>query len=105
MTAPSQPDRAIGVIGLGRMGSALANRILDAGFPLTIYNRSKGKATSLLAKGATWAETPRMAAAASDIVITSLMDDHSVEQVASGPDGVLLGLRKNAIHLFTTTIP
>jgi len=102
--APNQPDRVIGVIGLGRMGSALANRILDAGFSLTIHNRSKGKATSLLAKGATWAETPRVVAAASDIVITCLMDDHSVEQVVSGPDGVLLGLRKNAIHLCATTI-
>ena len=60
----------IGWIGTGVMGSSMAGHLLAAGWPLTVYSRTKAKADALLAKGAQWAESPRAVAAASDIVFS-----------------------------------
>ena len=48
----------IGVVGIGRMGQVMAGRLLAAGFPLVVHNRTRVKAEGLLAQGAGWAETP-----------------------------------------------
>ena len=48
----------IGFAGLGRMGQAMAGRLLAGGFPLAVHNRTRAKADELLAQGATWADTP-----------------------------------------------
>ena len=53
----------IGFAGLGRMGQAMAGRLLAAGFPLAVHNRTRAKADELLAHGATWADTPAELAA------------------------------------------
>jgi 3-hydroxyisobutyrate dehydrogenase-like beta-hydroxyacid dehydrogenase len=81
----------IGVIGLGRMGQAMAGRLLAAGFPLVVHNRTPGKANDLLARGAVWADSPAAVAARADIVLTILTDDAAVEQVFLGPSGLLAG--------------
>jgi 3-hydroxyisobutyrate dehydrogenase-like beta-hydroxyacid dehydrogenase len=97
-------DLRVAVIGLGRMGGLIARRVLAAGMPLTVQNRSVDKAAPLLEQGALWAPTPREAAAAADVVITSLMDDASIHDAAHGADGIMRGLKQGGIHLCATTI-
>ena len=79
----------IGFAGLGRMGQAMAGRLLDAGFPLTVYNRTGSKADDLVQRGAARAATPAELAARSDIIMTILTDDRAVLDVFSGKQGLL----------------
>jgi 3-hydroxyisobutyrate dehydrogenase len=81
----------IGFVGLGRMGQAMAVRLLAGGFPLVVHNRTRAKADELLAQGAAWADTPAALAAQADIILTILTDDRAVEQVYSGEAGLLAG--------------
>jgi len=81
----------IGFIGLGLMGSRMASRLLDAGYPLTVYNRTREKAQPLARRGAQVAGTPMEAARAADVVMLSVTDDSALEEVMRGPDGVLAG--------------
>jgi 3-hydroxyisobutyrate dehydrogenase-like beta-hydroxyacid dehydrogenase len=81
----------IGFAGLGRMGQAMAGRLLAAGFPLAVYNRTRAKAEDLLARGAAWAGTPAALADGADIILTILTDDRAVEHVYSGEQGLLSG--------------
>lgn len=91
-------------LGLGRMGFFMAERLLKRGIDLTVFNRTKEKASPLLEKGATWAPTPREGAAGCDVIATMLSDDRSLEAVVSGPDGFLESLPAGAIHLSFSTI-
>jgi 3-hydroxyisobutyrate dehydrogenase-like beta-hydroxyacid dehydrogenase len=86
------------------MGSGIARNIQNAGFGLTVYNRTTEKMKPLVEAGATAASTPREAAAAADIVVTNLMDDASVLGAVSGDNGILAGMRPGTIHIGTTTI-
>ena len=79
----------VGFIGLGRMGAGMAGRLLDAGHEVSVHNRSRGKASVLLARGASWADSPRVAAGDADAVITMVADDEASREVWQGPDGVL----------------
>jgi 3-hydroxyisobutyrate dehydrogenase len=81
----------IGFAGLGRMGQAMVGRLLAAGFPVAVYNRTRSKAEDLLSRGAAWAETPAALAERSDIVLTILTDDRAVEEVYGGERGLLAG--------------
>jgi 3-hydroxyisobutyrate dehydrogenase-like beta-hydroxyacid dehydrogenase len=87
----------IGFIGIGLMGSHMARHFLHAGYPLTVWNRSKEKAADLLAAGAAWASSPREVAHTSDVVITMVTDSNASEQVICGSDGALEGSRKDTI--------
>ncbi|MBT8334614.1 MAG: NAD(P)-dependent oxidoreductase [Desulfobacterales bacterium] len=89
--------KRIGFIGIGLMGRHMARHILEAGHPLTIWNRSEEKAQELLASGATWADSPKMVACSSDVVITMVTDSNASEQVSCGTDGVLEGTREGSI--------
>lgn len=93
----------IGWIGTGIMGGAMCGRLLHAGFALTVSNRSRGRAESLLARGASWAESPADVAAASDVVFTCVGYPADVRHVVLGPTGVLSGLRPGAIFVDMTT--
>jgi 3-hydroxyisobutyrate dehydrogenase-like beta-hydroxyacid dehydrogenase len=95
---------SVACVGLGRMGSGIARNIQNAGFQLTVYNRTTEKMKPLVEAGATAASTPREAAAFADIVVTNLMDDASVLGAVSGEHGILAGMRPDAIHIGTTTI-
>lgn len=81
----------VGICGLGRMGAAMAARLMDEGLNLTLWNRSKDKAGPLLERGARWAETPAAVAQRVDLVITMLIDDRAVRAVYEGPQGLLSG--------------
>ncbi len=81
----------VGFIGLGLMGAPMARRLRDAGFPLTVWNRTEAKAAPLLDAGAVWAESPAALTDAVDFVFLCLMDAASVEAVVFGPRGVAEG--------------
>ena len=72
----------MGLVGLGNMGTAIAERLLDAGFPLVVNNRTPAKAEALGALGAEVATTPEKLAEQVDVVLTSLANDAAFEDVA-----------------------
>jgi 3-hydroxyisobutyrate dehydrogenase-like beta-hydroxyacid dehydrogenase len=94
----------VAIIGLGRMGSGMAKSIQQAGYPIIVWNRSSAKTEPFAAAGARVAATPAQAAAAADIVLSSLLDDASVIDRMTADDGILAGLSQAAVHLSTTTI-
>jgi 3-hydroxyisobutyrate dehydrogenase len=94
----------IGFIGLGIMGSGMAMNVLRAGFPLTVWNRTRQKTASLAAAGAAVANTPAELAAASDIVVICISDTADVEAVILGPQGVLEGARPGSLVIDMSTI-
>jgi len=93
----------IGWIGTGVMGSSMCSHLIDAGFSATVFNRTEGKADPLLAKGATWATSPRAVAQASDVVFTMVGFPDDVRQVILGGDGVLAGSRAGCVVVDMTT--
>jgi 3-hydroxyisobutyrate dehydrogenase-like beta-hydroxyacid dehydrogenase len=93
----------IGFIGLGRMGSAMAGNLLQAGHDVAVYNRTRAKSQALVALGAKVAASPSEACRG-EAVFTMLADDGAVESVVFGEGGVLASLSKNAIHVSSSTI-
>jgi 3-hydroxyisobutyrate dehydrogenase len=81
----------ITLLGTGRMGCAMAERLLDQGHTLTVWNRTAGKAQKLLARGAIWSDTPANAIVNSDVVLSVLTDANAIAQTYSGENGVLSG--------------
>ena len=73
----------MGLIGLGNMGTAFAERLLDAGYPLVVSNRTPGKTEALAARGAGVAPSPARLAEKVDVILTSLADDEAFESVAA----------------------
>ena len=94
----------VGFAGLGRMGAAMARRVLDAGFPLTVWNRSAAKADELVAAGARRAPTPREVAGAADVVVTMVADADALDAILEGEDGLLAGLRRDVVVVDMSTI-
>jgi 3-hydroxyisobutyrate dehydrogenase-like beta-hydroxyacid dehydrogenase len=80
----STKQQKLAFIGLGKMGAAMAANIRRAGYPLVVWNSSSDKASPLLEMGATLAKSPAAAAAAADIVISSLAEHAAVRDVVSG---------------------
>jgi 3-hydroxyisobutyrate dehydrogenase-like beta-hydroxyacid dehydrogenase len=91
----------IGLIGLGNMGAAVAERLLDAGYELVLHNRTPEKAAALAERGGTVAAGPSELAGAVDVVITSLADDHAFESVAAE---VLTAARAGAVLVDLSTV-
>lgn len=94
----------IGFIGLGIMGKPMATHLLQAGYPLTVLNRSPESQNELAAAGARPGQSPRGVAEESDVVITMLPDSPDVEQVILGQDGVLEGARPGSLIIDMSTI-
>jgi 3-hydroxyisobutyrate dehydrogenase len=94
----------VGFIGLGTMGSAMAANIVRAGFPLTAWNRTPGRAPELADLGASFAETPAAVAADSDIVVICVSDTPDVESVLFGPEGVAAGARAGTLVIDCSSI-
>lgn len=78
--------RNIGVIGLGRMGTAIASNILKSDFNVIVYNRTADKTRSLVEAGALKATSPKEVAMKSDVLVSSLRDDRAVLDVVSSED-------------------
>jgi len=81
----------IGIAGLGRMGAAMAARLMEVGHTLTVWNRSPEKAKPLVDAGAKLAATPEDLAEHSDVIITMLMDAAAIDHVYNGEHGLLVG--------------
>ena len=94
----------IGVAGLGQMGAGIATRLLDAGFAVFGWNRTRSKAEPLIDAGMTWADSPRELAASTDAVITMMTSAEAIQAAAEGPDGILAGLQAGAIWADASTI-
>jgi len=86
------------------MGSGMSKNILEAGFPLTVWNRTESKMKPLIDLGAKAAKSPREVAENSDIIINIVTDSPDVEEVLLGPDGVIHGARPGAIVIDMSTI-
>ncbi len=94
----------IGFIGLGIMGKPMAKNLLKAGFPLTVFNRSRTAMDELRVEGATVAESPMQVAQQSDVVITCVSDSPDVEAVVLGEYGILAGGRAGMLYIDNSTI-
>ncbi len=101
---PKKKIQKVGFIGLGKIGAPMAKNILEAGFDLTVYNRSGDKMIPLLEKGAHGAESPKEAATGVEAVLTCLLDDQSMIENVSGDEGILAGLKPGGVHIGTATI-
>ncbi len=96
----------IGVAGIGRMGGAIAARLLELGHEVTVWNRSAEKLAPLLEAGATAAETPAALAGRSDIILTILTDGAAMERVHGGADGTIAaGLAGKTVLEMSTVRP
>jgi len=96
----------IAFLGLGNMGMPMAENLYAAGFPLTVYNRSMEKAR-LFASGKTGidvAATPAEAAMRADIIITMVADDHALQEVVEGKNGILQTAQKDVVHISMSTV-
>jgi 3-hydroxyisobutyrate dehydrogenase-like beta-hydroxyacid dehydrogenase len=94
----------VAFIGLGNMGSPMAQNLMAAGHKLTVYNRTRTRSEPLQALGAKVAATPREAAGAAPVLITMLADDQAVEEVMFAPGHALDALRPGAVHISMSTI-
>ncbi len=94
----------VSLLGLGIMGSGVARNILKAGFPLTVYNRTKEKAASILEAGAHWADSPADAAKDADVIISVVSDDDASREVWLGSHGALPALRSSAVAIECGTL-
>jgi 3-hydroxyisobutyrate dehydrogenase-like beta-hydroxyacid dehydrogenase len=91
----------VGLIGLGNMGTAIAERLLDGGYELIVTNRTPGRSEALEARGATAAPSPEELAAQVDVVLTSLADDDAFEAVAMR---VIDAARPSAVLVDVSTV-
>jgi len=104
MTEKEKPR--IGWIGTGVMGAPMCGHILDEGYPVTVYNRTKEKAQGLLDAGAEWADSSKAVAEKSDIIFTIVGFPPDVREVYFGDDGILAGVKEGSITVdMTTTEP
>lgn len=89
-----------GFIGLGHLGSAMANRLISEGVKLTVWNRTREKATAL---GVPVAESPAKLISEVDILFFNLFDSEAVTEVINGKEGLLEGDCRGKIVIDTTT--
>lgn len=94
----------LGFVGLGAMGGRMVKRLLDAGYTVTGYNRTKAKAEWLLDAGMRWGDTPRAVAEAADVTFSMVTNTAAVQAITSGPDGLLAGLAPGKIYVEMSTI-
>jgi 3-hydroxyisobutyrate dehydrogenase len=93
----------IGWIGTGVMGQSMCGHLLAKGFTATIFSRTKSKAEGLIAKGATWADSPEAVAANSDVIFTIVGTPTDVRETILGPRGALNGAKSGAMLVDMTT--
>jgi 3-hydroxyisobutyrate dehydrogenase-like beta-hydroxyacid dehydrogenase len=93
----------IGFIGVGTMGRHMAANLMKSGFALVVNDVRKEAASSHLKDGASWGDTPKAVAEASDVVFTSLPGPAEVEAVALGHDGILAGMSAGKVYFDLST--
>ncbi|MDB4507734.1 NAD(P)-dependent oxidoreductase [bacterium] len=93
----------LGFVGIGVMGRSMAGHLLEAGYPLHIYNRTRSKADALVSQGARWQDSSADVAKASDIVITIIGFPTDVEAAYLGPEGIIANAKPGSILIDMTT--
>jgi 3-hydroxyisobutyrate dehydrogenase len=93
----------VGWIGTGVMGASMCGHVVDAGYAVTVHTRTRARAEPLLARGATWADTPAEVAAAFDVVFGIVGFPADVRAVYLGASGVLAGASAGAVAVDMTT--
>jgi 3-hydroxyisobutyrate dehydrogenase len=96
-------EKKIGWIGTGVMGKSMCSHLLDAGYSISVYNRTKSKADELVENGAIWCPNPKEVAKKSDIIFTIVGFPKDVREVYLGENGILKGAQKGAIIIDMTT--
>ena len=94
----------VAFIGLGRMGHGMAGRYLEAGFSVSVWNRSKPKAEDLIARGARWAASPADAVVDADAVVTMVADDEASRAVWLAKDGAAAAMKAGTIAIECSTV-
>lgn len=94
----------LGFIGLGHMGRHMVQRLIDAGYQMTVYDRTREIAQEVAQKGAKVVATPRELAASCDVILSSVTNDAALEVVMYGPDGVLAGTKPGNILIEMSTV-
>jgi 3-hydroxyisobutyrate dehydrogenase-like beta-hydroxyacid dehydrogenase len=94
----------VAVVGLGAMGSRIAERLLEAGHALVVWNRTPEKGQRLVERGASAAETPAAAASAADAVLMMVADPAALRAVTEGADGVLAGAAPGTTLIQMSTV-
>ena len=94
----------IGFIGLGAMGSRMAKRLIDAGFKVVVYDRTRDKAQALATQGAATAPSARMLAMEADVIMSCLSNDDAVREVYGGKCGVVVSASPGNIIIEMSTI-
>lgn len=85
----TKENTVIGFIGTGVMGKSMAQHLMDAGYELIIYTRTKEKANDLLENGASWATSPKEVAEKANVIITMVGFPHDVEEIYLGENGII----------------
>lgn len=99
----SPEQTRIGWIGTGVMGRSMCGHLIEAGYKVMLFNRTKQKAAPLVERGAKWGDSPRDVAAASDVVISIVGYPQDVYQVILGDDGALAGCKSGSVIVDMTT--
>jgi 3-hydroxyisobutyrate dehydrogenase-like beta-hydroxyacid dehydrogenase len=94
--------KSVAVVGLGAMGSRIAQRLLDAGYPVLVWNRTAAKAEDLV--GAAVAASPADATRRSDAVITMVADPPALRAVTEGPEGIAVGVGASTTVIQMSTV-
>ncbi|MGH9683186.1 MAG: NAD(P)-dependent oxidoreductase [Candidatus Acidiferrales bacterium] len=94
----------VGLIGLGLMGKPMGQNLVNAGFALTVWNRTPEKAKELVDRGAHLAANPREVAARSDVLITIVSDPPAVQEILWGANGAIDGVRRGSVLIDSSTI-
>jgi 3-hydroxyisobutyrate dehydrogenase-like beta-hydroxyacid dehydrogenase len=95
---------ALGFVGLGAMGSAIAGRLLTQGYTVYETNRTRSKAAALVERGLVWCDSPREVALAADVVLSMVTDDAALDALNAGPDGILAGLAAGKLYVDMSTV-
>ena len=95
----------IGIAGIGKMGTAIAQRLMEAGHTISVWNRSAAKTKPVVDAGATLAASPAELATNADAVITILTDAAAIDTVYNGPSGLLSGDVNGKLFIEMSTVP
>ncbi len=97
------PDKRIGWIGTGVMGKSMCSHIMNGGYEVFVFNRTKSKAEELVKNGATWCDSPRQVAERSDYIFTIVGYPHDVREVMFGEEGIFKGVKEGSVIVDMTT--
>ena len=103
-TKGNNMKQRIGFIGMGHMGSHMAQRLLEAGYQLAIYDRTLERAQEVAQQRATVARTPRELAAQCEVLMVCVTDDEAQQSVMFGQDGALAGVHGGSMIIDLSTV-